>query len=99
MNRSKFIRLALATSVVPTLAVAAADETERLPKPKDNKTTKTNDKKKKWIQLFNGKDLSGWTPKIRYEKLGEDKPVKRFLVADGFIKVNYENYENYENEP
>ena len=94
MNRSEFIRLALATSVAPTLAVAAADKTERLPKPKDNKTTKTNDKKKKWIQLFNGKDLSGWTPKIRYEKLGEDKR-KTFLVADGVIKVNYGNYENF----
>ena len=38
-------------------------------------------KKEKWIQLFNGKDLTGWTPKIRYEKLGEDKR-ETFRVAD-----------------
>ena len=24
-----------------------------------------------WIQLFNGQDLTGWTPKIRYYDLGE----------------------------
>ncbi len=26
----------------------------------------------KWIQLFNGKDLEGWIPKIRYHELGEN---------------------------
>lgn len=48
----------------------------------------------KWIQLFNGKDLTGWTPKIRYEAFGEDKR-KTFRVADGVIQVNYENYEEF----
>ena len=51
-------------------------------------------KKEKWIQLFNGKDLTGWTPKIRYEKLGEDKR-ETFRVADGAIKVSYENYDEF----
>ena len=48
----------------------------------------------KWIQLFNGKDLSGWTPKIRYEKFGEDSR-KTFRVENGVIKVGYENYEKF----
>ena len=48
----------------------------------------------KWIQLFNGKDLTGWTPKIRFEAFGQDKR-KTFRVADGVIQVNYENYEEY----
>ncbi len=47
-----------------------------------------------WIQLFNGRDLSGWTPKIRYQKLGED-PRKTFRVEDGVIKVGYENYDEF----
>ena len=51
-------------------------------------------KNEKWIQLFNGKDLTGWTPKIRYEKLGEDKR-NTFLVADGVIKVNYKKYDEF----
>lgn len=56
----------------------------------DEKTTESE----KWIQLFNGKDLTGWTPKIRYEAFGEDKR-KTFRVADGVIQVNYENYEEF----
>ena len=48
----------------------------------------------KWIQLFNGKDLTGWTPKIRFEAFGQDKR-KTFRVADGVIQVNYENYEEF----
>lgn len=47
-----------------------------------------------WIQLFNGKDLTGWTPKIRYEAFGEDKR-NTFRVVDGVIQVNYENYEEF----
>lgn len=50
--------------------------------------------KEKWIQLFNGKDLSGWTPKIRYQKFGED-PKKTFRVQDGVIRVDYENYDEF----
>lgn len=48
----------------------------------------------KWIQLFNGKDLSGWTPKIRYEKSGED-PKKTFRVENGVMKVGYANYDEF----
>jgi len=42
-----------------------------------------------WIQLFNGKNLDGWTPKIRYQKLGDD-PNKTFRVEDGLLKVRYD---------
>ncbi len=47
-----------------------------------------------WIQLFNGKDLEGWTPKIRYEAFGDDKR-NTFRVVDGVIQVNYEKYEEF----
>lgn len=47
-----------------------------------------------WIPLFNGKNLDGWTPKIRYEKYGEDSR-KTFRVEDGVLKVGYENYEEF----
>lgn len=42
-----------------------------------------------WIQLFNGQDLSGWTPKIRYHELGENYG-NTFRVEDGLLKVRYE---------
>lgn len=46
-------------------------------------------KKGEWIQLFNGKDLTGWTPKIRYHELGED-PNNTFRVEDGLLTVSYD---------
>jgi hypothetical protein len=45
-----------------------------------------------WIQLFNGKDLEGWTPKIRGHELG-DNYADTFRVEDGLIKVRYDKYQ------
>ena len=42
-----------------------------------------------WIQLFNGRDLTGWTPKIRHSALGENYG-QTFQVADGVLKVVYD---------
>lgn len=48
-----------------------------------------------WVQLFNGKDLSGWTPKIRYSKLGENYG-NTFRVDDGLLKVRYDQYKQFD---
>ncbi len=50
--------------------------------------------KENWVQLFNGKDLTGWTPKIRYSELGENYG-NTFRVEDGLIKVRYDQYEDF----
>lgn len=42
-----------------------------------------------WVPLFNGRDLDGWTPKIRYSDLG-DNYHNTFRVEDGLLKVRYE---------
>jgi hypothetical protein len=42
-----------------------------------------------WIQLFNGKNLDGWTPKIKGHDLGENF-ANTFRVEDGLLKVAYE---------
>jgi hypothetical protein len=47
--------------------------------------------KPQWIQLFNGKDLDGWTPKITGYALG-DNFGKTFRVEDGLLKVSYDQY-------
>ncbi|MDG2125092.1 MAG: DUF1080 domain-containing protein [Verrucomicrobiales bacterium] len=52
------------------------------------------DKAEKWASLFNGKDLTGWTPKIRHQKVGED-PKNTFRVEDGLLKVRYDNYTEF----
>lgn len=48
----------------------------------------------KWIQLFNGKNLDGWTPKIRYHELGENH-ANTFRVEGGLLKVGYEGYDEF----
>lgn len=51
----------------------------------------------KWVPLFNGKDLTGWIPKIRHRKLG-DNFANTFRVEDGLLKVRYDNYTGPFNE-
>ncbi|MGJ1189553.1 MULTISPECIES: 3-keto-disaccharide hydrolase [Sphingobacterium] len=55
---------------------------------------KSQDKKPKPIQLFNGKDLKNWTPKIRNHKVG-DNYKNTFRVEDGLLKVRYDGYDNF----
>lgn len=47
-----------------------------------------------WISLFNGKDLSGWKPKIRGAEFGENWG-NTFRVEDGLLKVRYDGYDNF----
>ena len=49
-----------------------------------------------WIQLFNGKDLEGWVPKIKGYALGENFG-NTFRVEGGVLKVSYDRYEKFEN--
>ena len=51
----------------------------------------------KWIQLFNGKDLTGWTPKFNTREVGENFK-DTFRVEDGILKVSYENWDNFNKE-
>jgi hypothetical protein len=46
---------------------------------------------REWRDLFNGRDLSGWTPKIAGHPLGQD-PDATFRVADGLLQVRYDRY-------
>ena len=45
-----------------------------------------------WIQLFNGRDLDGWTAKIAGYPLGENY-ADTFRAEDGVIRVSYDRYE------
>ena len=52
--------------------------------------------KDKWIQLFNGKDLTGWKVKIKGHEAG-DNYGNTFRVEDGVLKVCYDpdKYEKF----
>jgi len=45
-----------------------------------------------WLQLFNGKDLTGWTPKITGYAAG-DNYADTFRVQRGVLRVSYDKYE------
>lgn len=52
---------------------------------------------KEWIQLFNGRNLDGWIPKVRGYPLGENY-ADTFRVENGVLKVSYEKYPSFENK-
>lgn len=60
-----------------------------IPADESSNREKADNDSGKWIQLFNGENLDGWTPKIRYHELGED-PGETFRVEDGKLVVAYD---------
>lgn len=63
----------------------------------DAPSASTTDSKSssEWVPLFNGKDLTGWTPKIRGHKVGENFG-NTFRVEDGLLKVRYDAYDKFD---
>ena len=53
--------------------------------------------KGQWTSLFNGKDLTGWTPKLKGSPLGENY-LDTFRVEDGVLKVSYDRYSKFHGE-
>ena len=48
-----------------------------------------------WIQLFNGKDMTGWQVKIKGHELG-DNYKNTFRVEDGILKVVFDGYQQFD---
>jgi len=59
-----------------------------------NASSQNGAEDEEWIPLFNGKDLTGWTPKIRYEEYGVNFG-NTFRVEDGVMQVGYEKYDEF----
>ena len=51
---------------------------------------------KKWVSLFNGKNLDNWKPKIAGYKLGENFG-NTFRVEDGILSTRYDKYDSFSN--
>ena len=52
---------------------------------------------KDWIQLFNGKDLNDWAPKIKGYPLGENFG-DTWSVQNGALKVSYDKYQQFDSK-
>ena len=48
-----------------------------------------------WVPIFNGKNLDGWTPKIRGYAVG-DNFGDTFRVKDGKMVVSYDKYDKFD---
>lgn len=54
----------------------------------------STNKNQHWTSLFNGKDLTGWIPKIHHHELG-DNYANTFRVQDEKILISYDGYEKF----
>ncbi|MDR1517766.1 MAG: DUF1080 domain-containing protein [Dysgonamonadaceae bacterium] len=79
MRKTTFLLL---TSLIACLGISCPQKTN-------------SDSQSEWIQLFNGKNLDGWTPKIRGYALGENFG-NTFRVEDGLLKVRYDQYDTFD---
>src|SRR5438477_11141726 len=53
--------------------------------------------KEEWIQLFNGRNLDGWTPKFAKHDLGENFN-DTFRVENGLLEVRYDKWAHFDGE-
>lgn len=51
----------------------------------------------KWRSIFNGRDLTGWTPKINHHPAGENWR-DTFQAGGGVLRVSYANYDRFKDE-
>src|SRR5262245_18060755 len=80
--------------LLPLVVLAALASVGMLPTPaQEPKKEKDGD----WVPLFNGKNLDGWTPKIKGFELG-DNHLDTFVVEDGILKVKDDKYKEFESK-
>lgn len=60
-------------------------------------TCSTSKKQAPWIQLFNGKDLTGWDIKITGHDLN-DNYLNTFRVENGSLKCSYDQYKTFDDK-
>lgn len=75
----KYLRILLLNLLAVTLATA------------QSKAPKSTD----WIQLFNGKDLTGWDIKIAGYAMN-DNYKNTFVAEDGMLRVKYDGYDRFD---
>jgi hypothetical protein len=95
MNSPLRILSAAATLAAACLPATAQERTVHPPGAVPETAAEILPDREGFIPLFNGKDLSGWIPKIR----GHDSGVnfgETFRVVDGAIRVDYEHYEAFD---
>lgn len=102
-SHMRSIYLAFTMTVLSLLfSLTSSAQTTALPNSTEGANSKataatneggTNDDEK-WISLFNGKNLDGWTVKIAGHPMGENY-ADTFRVEDGILKCEYDDYKDF----
>jgi len=80
------VRILLAAVTVTAFAI-----------PTSRQAAPNDPKHEEWIQLFNGKNLDGWTPKFSKHDLGENFN-DTFRVENGLLEVRYDRWTKFDGE-
>jgi Domain of Unknown Function (DUF1080) len=83
--------LLLPVLLLPVLLGACAETTARPPAPQDGQAAPGAPPIGKWISLFNGKNLDGWTIKMTHHAIN-DNYLNTFRVENGLLRVVYDDY-------
>lgn len=87
-TRSSNTRTLLVTACACALLAASVSFAQSMPGVKPRAS------REEWLELFNGRDLGGWTPKISQHALGENV-ADTFRVENGVLQVRYDKYRNF----
>ena len=90
-SAGRFAALLLVVSIVCGALVAAAPEQDAQPPSVPGAASDD------WIQLFNGRDLTGWTPKFTRHDLGENFN-DTVRVEDGLLRIRYDKWTQFDGE-
>ena len=91
LNFARFVLWMSCGCLVAAPGATAQTATDAAPQSPAEKPAEPAAEDPDWIQLFNGRDLTGWTPKIRGHELGVNY-ANTFRVEDGVLKVDYDGY-------
>ena len=76
-----------------TLLITACQPSSHVKNPQDSNFNRNDG----WISLFNGKDLTGWTPKFKGHPAGVNYN-NTFRVEDGLLTVSYDDWQHFDND-
>ena len=93
MNTRVITRALMQAAVVAGVLVVCAPASMN-GAPEARQGSKNDPNHKDWIQLFNRRDLTGWTPKFAHSDLGENVN-NTFRVEDGLLKVRYDKWTTF----
>lgn len=92
MHTPSVLRLSLCAALALTTGCGPAEDADGATPAEDVADEVTAQASAGWVELFNGRDLDGWVPKIRGEPLGQDS-LRTFRVEDGVLTVSYDGYD------